>query len=223
MKKEVYRRMILAAAVVAVWLGGTIPRAVAQNISGAIFTSLPDGTAVNHNLYDNKQDVYLNGGPQNENSAGLPLGTGDTDEFYYFQVTNDTEQSIRAMADWIVEELGPDVPLHFSAFHPNYKMRDVPPPPRDTRRRARRLAKEAGIHHVYLGNVHDREGDTTYCSSCDAALIERNWYELVAWNLRAGACPRCGARCAGVFESEAGTWGARRLAVKLGRDGMVLS
>jgi len=136
---------------------------------------------------------------------------------------NDTDESIRAMADWIVEELGPDVPLHFSAFHPNYKMRDVPPTPRETLRRARRLAKEAGIHHVYLGNVHDREGDTTYCSSCDAALIERNWYELVAWNLRAGACPQCGARCAGVFESEAGTWGARRLAVKLGRDGMVLS
>ncbi len=136
---------------------------------------------------------------------------------------NDADDSICAMADWIVEALGPDVPLHFSAFHPDYKMRDVPPTPRETLRRARQLAKQAGVHHVYLGNVHDREGDTTYCWRCDAPLIERNWYELVRWNLRDGHCPECGTQCAGVFESRAGTWGARRLAVKLGRDGMALS
>jgi pyruvate formate lyase activating enzyme len=136
---------------------------------------------------------------------------------------NDADESIRAMAQWIVEELGVDVPLHFSAFHPDYKMRDVPPTPRATLRRAREIAKRAGVRHVYLGNVHDREGDTTFCGRCETPLIERNWYEIVAWNLRDGACPSCEERLAGVFEPHAGTWGARRLAVKLGEDGMALS
>ena len=136
---------------------------------------------------------------------------------------NDADESIRAMAHWIVEELGVDVPLHFSAFHPDYKMRDVPPTPRATLRRAREIAKSAGVRHVYLGNVHDREGDTTFCGRCETPLIERNWYEIVAWNLRDGACPSCEERLAGVFEPHAGTWGARRLAVKLGEDGMALS
>ena len=148
----------------------------------------------------------------------------------WFEVTNllipdhnDSDDAIGRMSDWIVTELGPDVPLHFSAFHPNYKMRDVPPTPRSTLRRARTIAKNAGIHHVYLGNVHDREGDTTFCAGCGAVLIERNWYELLTWNLDEGTCPDCGTPCAGVFERRAGTWGARRLAVKLGRDGIALS
>ncbi len=148
----------------------------------------------------------------------------------WFEVTNlvipghnDSEDGIRRMSDWIVAELGPEVPLHFSAFHPSYRMRDVPPTPRSTLRRAREIAQEAGVHHVYLGNVHDRAGDTTFCAKCGTSLIERSWYELVHWNLRDGGCPRCGARCAGVFEPDAGTWGARRLAVKLGREGLSLS
>jgi pyruvate formate lyase activating enzyme len=136
---------------------------------------------------------------------------------------NDSDDAIGAMSDWIVKELGPNVPLHFSAFHPSYKMRDVPPTPRSTLRRARDIAKRAGIRHVYLGNVHDREGDTTFCSECGKVLIERNWYELVTWSLRDGACPDCGASCPGVFEPRAGVWGARRLGVKIGADGMALS
>ena len=115
------------------------------------------------------------------------------------------------------------MPLHFSAFHPSYRMRDVPPTSRATLRHARDIAKSAGLHHVYLGNVHDREGDTTFCATCGTPLIERNWYELVSWNLRNGACPRCGTACPGVFEARGGGWGAKRLAVKLGADEMVLS
>jgi pyruvate formate lyase activating enzyme len=148
----------------------------------------------------------------------------------WFEITNlvipgynDSDEAIGEMARWIVDELGGDVPLHFSAFHPNYKMRDVPPTPRETLRRAREIAKQAGVRHVYLGNVHDREGDTTFCASCGAVLIERNWYEILSWNLDGADCPSCGSTCPGVFESRAGTWGARRLAVRLGQDGMVLS
>jgi pyruvate formate lyase activating enzyme len=148
----------------------------------------------------------------------------------WFEVTNlvipghnDADDDIRRMVDWLVEELGPDVPLHFSAFHPNYKMREVPPTPRATLRRARQIAKDAGIDHVYTGNVHDREGDTTYCAACGTVLIARDWYEIIAWNLDDGACPKCGVRCAGVLEPAPGTWGSRRLSVKMGRDGITLS
>jgi pyruvate formate lyase activating enzyme len=102
-------------------------------------------------------------------------------------------------------------------------MREVPPTSRATLRRARETAKRAGLHHVYTGNVHDREGDTTYCGECGTVLIARDWYEVIAWNLDDGACPKCGARCAGVFETAAGTWGARRLSVKMGQDAIALS
>jgi pyruvate formate lyase activating enzyme len=90
-------------------------------------------------------------------------------------------------------------------------------------RRARGIAKEAGVRHVYTGNVHDREGDTTYCSGCGTVLIARDWYEVLRWNLDDGICPACDVRCAGVFEPSPGTWGARRLSVKMGRDGIKLS
>jgi pyruvate formate lyase activating enzyme len=148
----------------------------------------------------------------------------------WFEITNlvipgynDSDETIDEMARWIVDQLGPDVPLHFSAFHPSYRMRDVAPTPRATLRRARDIAKRAGVRHVYLGNVHDRDGDTTFCANCDTALIERNWYEILSWNLDGDACPKCGVSCPGVFERRAGTWGARRLAVQLGGDGMVIS
>jgi len=136
---------------------------------------------------------------------------------------NDSDDEIRGMADWIVEQLGPDVPLHFSAFHPNYKMRDVPATPRATLRRAREIAKQAGIRHVYTGNVHDHDGDTTYCSGCGDVLIARDWYAILAWHLDDGACPQCGLRCPGVFEPAPGVGGARSLSVKMARDGIALS
>jgi pyruvate formate lyase activating enzyme len=147
----------------------------------------------------------------------------------WFEVTNlvipehnDTDETVRKMSEWIVSQLGPNVPLHFSAFHPNYRMRNVRPTARSALRRARDIAKRAGVRHVYLGNVHDREGDTTFCHGCGRKLIERNWYEIVDWALADGSCPDCLTKCPGVFEGKAGTWGARRLALKLQRDGMTL-
>jgi pyruvate formate lyase activating enzyme len=115
-----------------------------------------------------------------------------------------------------VEQLGPDVPWHFSAFHPDYRMRDIPATPPETLRRARDIAKGHGVRHVYTGNVHDVDGQSTYCHGCGARLIERDWYTLGAWHLDAeGRCDACGVRCPGVFEARPGTWGARRQPVRL--------
>ncbi|HEX6941532.1 MAG TPA: hypothetical protein VF128_01325, partial [Gemmatimonadaceae bacterium] len=123
---------------------------------------------------------------------------------------------LRAMSHWIMQELGPDVPLHFSAFHPDYRMLDVPPTPPQTLTRARRIALEAGLHHVYVGNVHDEEGSSTYCAGCATKLIGRDWYVLTKWNLTpACACPKCGTMLPGRLEARPGTWGARRQLVNM--------
>ena len=124
---------------------------------------------------------------------------------------NDSAVEIEAQSSWVMDHLGPDVPLHFTAFHPDWKMRDVPPTPPETLKRARKVAMNAGIHYVYTGNVHDPAGQTTYCYACGAVLIGRDWYDMTAWNLSAdGRCGHCGARCHGVFEPQAGRWGRRR-------------
>jgi len=129
---------------------------------------------------------------------------------------NDSDAEIDAETRWIVEKLGPDVPLHFTAFHPDWRLRDRPPTPPATLRRARRIALGNGLHFVYTGNVHDEEGGTTFCPGCGHALIVRDWYELRAWHLTAdGRCARCGAVCPGVFDGPPGRWGARRLPVRL--------
>ncbi len=129
---------------------------------------------------------------------------------------NDSDDEFEAMTQWVVENLGPDVPMHFSAFHPDWKMRDRPPTPLYTLQRARHIARENGVRYAYTGNVHDREGDTTFCHACGAALIGRDWYELEHWNLsETGCCRSCGTRCAGVLEAQPGGWGRRRLPVTL--------
>ncbi|MEZ4429360.1 MAG: AmmeMemoRadiSam system radical SAM enzyme [Nannocystaceae bacterium] len=131
---------------------------------------------------------------------------------------NDSDRELDALSRWVAEELGPDVPLHFSAFHPDYRMLDKPRTPASTLRRARALAKANGLRHVYVGNVHDAESDSTYCHGCGALLIGRDWYELTAWRLEpGGVCPDCKTRCAGVFEDRPGAWGRRRLPVRLAR------
>ena len=120
------------------------------------------------------------------------------------------------MTQWVVEHLGPDVPMHFSAFHPDWKMRDVPRTPATTLQRARRIAMENGVQFAYMGNVHDREGDSTYCPACSELVIERDWYELGRWRLdERGACRNCGTRIAGHFDPSPGTFGARRVPVRL--------
>ena len=129
---------------------------------------------------------------------------------------NDSDAELGEMAAWIASELGPDVPLHFSAFHPDYKMGDVAPTPPATLTRARRIAMDAGLRYVYTGNVHDREGDTTRCPTCGVEVIERDWYELRHWNLTGdGHCRGCGAAVAGVYDGPPGDWGARRVSVEL--------
>ncbi|MEO8542944.1 MAG: AmmeMemoRadiSam system radical SAM enzyme [Betaproteobacteria bacterium] len=130
---------------------------------------------------------------------------------------NDSEQEITAMCQWIRHELGTDVPLHFSAFHPDHKMADVPPTPIATLVRARDIAQREGLQHVYTGNVHHRDGDTTRCTGCGATLIERDWYRIDKYRVTAdGRCPDCGQPLAGRFDAQAGHFGRRRLPIAIG-------
>jgi pyruvate formate lyase activating enzyme len=124
---------------------------------------------------------------------------------------NDSDAELDELSRWVATELGPQVPLHFTAFHPSYRLRDHPATPLATLRRARRIARDNGCHHVYTGNVHDEQGQTTYCHACGAPLIARDWYRITAFNLiENGCCGRCGTRCPGRFEETPGTWGPRR-------------
>lgn len=116
---------------------------------------------------------------------------------------NDSDQEIKAEARWIAENLGPDIPLHFSAFHPAWKLIDPPPTPPDTLTRARKIAMSEGLRYVFTGNVHDVEGQSTWCHNCGKCLIERDWYKLLDWNLCPdGRCSSCGEPCSGFFEEE---------------------
>ena len=129
---------------------------------------------------------------------------------------NDTEAELHRMSEWVVGHLGPDVPLHFTAFHPDHRMLDVPPTPPATLTMARRLAMADGLRHVYTGNVHDTTGGTTLCPSCGAALVVRDWYRIEAYRLTGdGRCAACSERIAGVFEGPPGEWGARRRPIHL--------
>ncbi len=129
---------------------------------------------------------------------------------------NDSDEEIDALTRWVHEHCGPDMPLHFSAFHPDWKMRDVPATPPRTLTRARGIALANGLRYVYTGNVHDTAGDTTTCPGCGAPVIERDWYDIVGYALDdAGRCTTCGTQIAGVFHGPAGTWGRRRLPVRI--------
>ena len=128
---------------------------------------------------------------------------------------NDSRQEIDAMTKWVVAHLGPDVPMHFSAFHPDWKMMDIPSTPAQTLSMARKIALDNGVHYAYTGNVHDEDGESTYCHDCGTRLIGRDWYTMTEWNLRDGTCPDCGAHCAGVFENKPGQWGAKRQPVRI--------
>ena len=129
---------------------------------------------------------------------------------------NDSEAELDEMTRWVVKELGPDVPMHFTAFHPSWKMMDVPSTPSATLDSARQIAIKNGVHYAFTGNVHDLEGQSSYCHSCGQKVIGRDWYILSDWNLTDdGHCTRCGTRCAGVFDGPPGDWGGRRLPVRL--------
>lgn len=128
---------------------------------------------------------------------------------------NDGEAELEAECRWILRELGPDVPLHFTAFHPDFRLLDRPPTPPETLRRARALAREVGLRYVYTGNVYDPEGQSTYCPGCGGVVIGRRGYTITAWNLGQGRCRACGTAVAGVFADGPGRWGSRRLPVRV--------
>jgi pyruvate formate lyase activating enzyme len=113
---------------------------------------------------------------------------------------NDSAGEVREMSKWIHRSLGPDVPLHFTAFHPDFKMTDIAPTPAATLARSRRIAIDEGLHYVYTGNVHHREGGTTSCPACHAALVVRDWHRILEYRITGdGACPQCGTAIAGRF------------------------
>ncbi|MBS1217497.1 MAG: Radical, partial [Proteobacteria bacterium] len=131
---------------------------------------------------------------------------------------NDSDQELQAATRWIARELGPDVPLHFSAFHPDHKMVDIAATPPATLTRARQIAIDAGLHYVYTGNVHDERGGSTWCPSCKAPLVLRDWYRIDDYRLRPdGCCPDCGTPVAGRFENFKGAFGPRRIPIAIHR------
>jgi len=133
---------------------------------------------------------------------------------------NDSPGEVRAMSQWIRRELGPDVPLHFTAFHPDFKMTDLPPTPPATLTRSRAIAIEEGLHYVYTGNVHDREGGSTFCPSCHAALVRRDWHRIDDYRITPGGqCPECATPIPGRFEAfeRRAQFGRRRIPVAIGR------
>jgi len=130
---------------------------------------------------------------------------------------NDSEHEIRSLSAWIRETLRPDVPLHFSAYHPDYKLKR-PATPMGTLTRARAIALEEGLQFVYTGNVHDSKGGSTWCPQCGSLLIERDWYEIGRWGLTSdpvGHCHECNAHIPGQFESVPGRWGRSRQRIQI--------
>ncbi|MFA9419257.1 MAG: AmmeMemoRadiSam system radical SAM enzyme [Gammaproteobacteria bacterium] len=131
---------------------------------------------------------------------------------------NDSEQELQEMTAWVVEHLGPDVPMHFTAFHPDWKMLDIKSTPTATLTKARKIALDNGVHYAYTGNVHDASGSSTWCHNCGELLIERDWYQLGRWGLdKNGNCANCATTVPGYFAATAGSFGAHRIPVQIGR------
>jgi pyruvate formate lyase activating enzyme len=128
-------------------------------------------------------------------------------EGVWFEVTNlvvptytDKPEMIRRMCDWLVTNLGPDYPLHFSRFHPAHKLTHLPHTPVDTLLEARDIARSAGLNYVYVGNCRDvPDGETTFCPQCKTAIVERNMFSVLAMRVVDGKCQSCGARIPGVW------------------------
>ncbi|MDP8263972.1 MAG: AmmeMemoRadiSam system radical SAM enzyme [Candidatus Aceula lacicola] len=131
---------------------------------------------------------------------------------------NDSDDDLKNICNWIVENLGREVPIHFSAFHPNFQMMNYNPTPKQTLLKARQIALQKGMQHVYTGNIEDDEGSTTYCSTCHQNVIERSRYEIKQYHLINNKCDSCHASCAGFFDQKPGAWGSRCVSVKLGEE-----
>ncbi|HKU43135.1 MAG TPA: AmmeMemoRadiSam system radical SAM enzyme, partial [Polyangiales bacterium] len=128
---------------------------------------------------------------------------------------NDSDEELGQLTEWFADKLGPDVPLHFTAFHPDFKLLDIPSTPKSTLVRARDRGRAAGLRYVYTGNLRDAAGHTTFCPTCEAALIARDAYTVTRFTLRDAACPHCGTRIPGHFDAKAGNFGTRRIPVQL--------
>jgi len=140
----------------------------------------------------------------------------------WFEITNliipdlnDSDDELTRMCDWILKVLGPDVPVHFSAFHPDFRMIDRPHTPSETLLQAHGIAKRAGLHFPFVGNIHDVKHSSSYCSHCSSMLIERDWYQLGKYGLLGDLCGVCGAKQPGRFSNSPGDWGRRRQPVNL--------
>jgi pyruvate formate lyase activating enzyme len=121
----------------------------------------------------------------------------------WFEITNlmiptlnDAAEETRELCGWILEHLGPDVPLHFTAFHPDFKLQDKPRTPAETLHAARRIALNAGLHYVYEGNIYSDGADTS-CPSCKTLLVKRSWHDVQLNRLQTGKCPKCGTAIPG--------------------------
>ena len=129
---------------------------------------------------------------------------------------NDGDAELNALATWVAQRLGPDIPLHFTAFHPDFRMLDTPATPARTLRRARAIAADHGLRYVYVGNVHDRDGSSTRCPACDEVVVARDWYTIGSYRLDDnGRCDGCGYQIAGRFSGPAGSWGPRRRPIRM--------
>ncbi len=129
---------------------------------------------------------------------------------------NDSDAELEEMTGWVVEHLGPDVPMHFTAFHPDWKMRSIPRTPAETLSRARRIARANGVHYAYTGNVHDSDGGSTWCPSCSELLVERDWFKLGQYNIdTSGRCRHCGTDIPGRFGGAPGQFGPKRIPVRI--------
>lgn len=131
---------------------------------------------------------------------------------------NDSAEEIDAMTKWIADNLGTDVPLHFTAFHPDFRMKDIDRTPASSLQRSREIAMRNGLQFVYTGNVHDRQGGSTYCPSCKELLIERDWFEIGAYRMNGNTCGKCGAAIPGHFDAKPGSWGSRRVPVRIAQQ-----
>ncbi len=131
---------------------------------------------------------------------------------------NDGDAEIQEMCDWMLQNVGDEVPMHFTAFHPDFKMRDKPPTPPETISRARAIAMNAGIKYAYVGNVLNLAEQSTYCPGCGEMLIERDHYTLGRFRIVDGKCQSCGTEIAGVFEPERGNWGRKRLPISISSE-----
>lgn len=143
----------------------------------------------------------------------------------WFEITNlmipeenDSDEEVKRMCDWVLSNVGDDVPIHFTAFHPDFRLNDRSATPEETLRRAREQALQAGIKFVYTGNVNDAKRQSTYCPNCQELLIERDWYEIGTYRMKGNRCGKCSHAIPGVFEEKKGSWGRKRLPVSIERQ-----